>query len=148
MPTVNGLIGPDGALVNIEIGPSLSGAATLRSQMKPVPPPLDRIALINTGAETSAVDTNVAAYLRSLGVQIRAVTFTNAPALGGLGIAPILLVRIAVLHPSGQHLIEGDLPVQELPIGPLGYEALLGRDILHRCDFNYFGRSSRFELAY
>lgn len=105
------------------------------------------MALIDTGAETSALDTSVVAKLRAVGAKYITVTPSNAPALGGWGLAPVLLVRLALTPPQGPPLVERNVLVQELPIGRLGYDVLVGRDVLRRCDFHYLGRTTRFELT-
>jgi hypothetical protein len=45
-------------------------------------------------------------------------------------------------------LIVQNLLILEMPLGGLGYQALIGRDLLDRCDFFYGGRSQRFSLTY
>ena len=41
-----------------------------------------------------------------------------------------------------------DLLVVEVPLAVLGYQALVGRDVLGRCRFLYDGPSGRFKLTY
>jgi hypothetical protein len=58
---------------------------------------------------------------------------------------------VIVLHPSGRargNLSVLDLTVVELDLAALGYEALLGRDLLARCRFLYDGPKSSFQLRY
>ena len=40
------------------------------------------------------------------------------------------------------------LPVYERALGAIGYQALLGRDVLASCGFFYDGPGKRFTLAY
>src|SRR5271165_176444 len=109
MPTLSGPILPDGALVRVEVGLDHGAAQALRTQHQAVPPPLARSALLDTGAETSALDSALVAQLRAMGVRILTVTPTNVPALGGLGLAPVLLVHLAILHPQGNNLAHRSL---------------------------------------
>ena len=51
-------------------------------------------------------------------------------------------------RPRGQHLAKRTLLVQELPISQLGYDVLIGRDLLASCRFVYDGRTGQFELSY
>ena len=41
-----------------------------------------------------------------------------------------------------------DLPVMELPLNVLGYQILVGRDVLSKCRFLYDGIEKRFMLKY
>jgi hypothetical protein len=58
---------------------------------------------------------------------------------------------LTVIHPSGDpalHLVLADLLVIDVPLRHLGYEALIGRDVLDACRFLYHGPRNRFRLAY
>jgi hypothetical protein len=75
----------------------------------------------------------------------------NVPALGGLGIAVEYDAGLRILHPAGNtshDLVFTDLPVLELDLGQVGYQALIGRDVLAVCNFFYQGPAGRFELIY
>jgi predicted aspartyl protease len=148
VPTLGGLIRWDGAVVGIEVGLSQKNAAQLRAALRPVPPALVKQALLDTGAESTALDHRV---VQQLGLQAIQATPANAPAAGGLKLVPVHSVDLTMLHPSGNprlHLVARNLIVLELDLGPLGYEALIGRDILTRCSFLFDGRAGQFELTY
>ena len=56
-----------------------------------------------------------------------------------------------VVHPSGDfraNLVLRDQAVLELPLGALGYQALLNRDVLDRCLRVRDGPGLRFTLGY
>ena len=75
----------------------------------------------------------------------------NIPAHGGLTFATQHDASLTIPHPSGDprlNLMLDSLLVVELSIGLLGYEALLGRDVLAACLFLYDGPRARFELTY
>jgi hypothetical protein len=132
------------------VGLSRSAVRTLRQAHQPVPQPLEFSALIDTGAEITCVDSAVAA---AIGLRHTAVAFAfaNIPATGGQAPAPRYDVGLTVLHPSGAaqlHLVEKQLLVLEVPLAALGYEVLIGRDVLARCRFLYDGPAGRFRLAY
>jgi hypothetical protein len=58
---------------------------------------------------------------------------------------------LTILHASGNakdHLVIGDLLVLEVPLTVLGYQALVGRDVLARCRFLSHGPGGRFRLTY
>jgi hypothetical protein len=55
------------------------------------------------------------------------------------------------LHPSGvprQNLVFPDLNVLELPLNTIGYQAIIGRDVLARCLLLYNGPGQRFVMKY
>jgi hypothetical protein len=55
------------------------------------------------------------------------------------------------LNPTGNaqdHLVVPDLSVLELSLSSLGYQALIGRDLLARCRFLYDGPGNAFRLTY
>ena len=73
------------------------------------------------------------------------------PALGGLRAGAHYHASLAVVHPSAdpsKNLVLQNLLVLEVPLAGLGYQTLVGRDVLDRCDFLYGGRRQRFTLAY
>ncbi|HEV3237063.1 MAG TPA: hypothetical protein VGZ25_08750 [Gemmataceae bacterium] len=75
----------------------------------------------------------------------------NAPALGGMHFTSQYAVDWAIAHPSGdvrKSLVCRNSAVLEQPLGPLGYQALLGRDVLSHCLLIYDGPSARFTLGY
>jgi hypothetical protein len=113
-----------------------------------VPAPVVVRALVDTGAESTCADPSV---LAPLNLPLDTVTFANVPAAGGLVTLPQYDAGITVVHPSGKarfNLVVGDLKVVELSLGWLGYDALLGRDVLNRCALVYHGPRQRFKLAY
>jgi hypothetical protein len=60
-------------------------------------------------------------------------------------------VSLTLVHPSRSakaNLVLRNHPVLEQPLGPLGYQALLGRDVLAKCLLVYDGPSATFTLAY
>jgi len=55
------------------------------------------------------------------------------------------------MHPSGNprnHLVFHNLSALDVSLAPLGYEAILGRDVLAKCRFLYHGLEAMFRLAY
>jgi hypothetical protein len=58
---------------------------------------------------------------------------------------------LAIVHPSGNardNLVIRDLSVFEVSLTPLGYQVIIGRDVLAKCRFLYDGPGDEFELAY
>jgi hypothetical protein len=78
------------------------------------------------------------------------VTLANVPALGGLRAGARYHASVTVVHPGGsrQSLVQANMVILEIPLSGLGYQVLLGRDLLDHCDFVYGGRRQRFVLTY
>jgi hypothetical protein len=86
-----------------------------------------------------------------LGLPLAQVALANVPALGGLRAGAHYHASLMVVHPSGdpaQTLVLQNLLILEVALASLGYQSLLGRDVLDRCAFLYSGRKQRFTLAY
>jgi hypothetical protein len=148
MPSVTGALTPDGAVIPILLGLSASSVQALRTALRPVPSPAGVRALIDTGAELTCVDT---ALIQTLGLTLGGTTLANLPAHGGLTVSALHDASLTIVHPSGKaraNLVVLDLAVLSLPLAPLGYQALLGRDLLARCRFLYDGPRDRFRLSY
>ncbi len=148
MPILNGVLTSDGALVDVVVGWSSQNAQQQRAALCPVPPPGGFRAILDTGAEMTCLDT---AVIQQLSLPVEGVTITNVPAIGGLTYGMQYKARLTLANPSGnpQDNLELDgLVVVELPLGTLGYQALLGRDVLAVCDFFYSGKGGTFTLTY
>jgi hypothetical protein len=120
----------------------------LRAALQPVPPPAEVRAILDSGAEVTCIDGSV---VQTLGFPVGGITLANVPAAGGLTIGLHHDVNVTLVHPSGdprQDLVVEDWPVIELRLRPLGYQVLVGRDVLNRCRFVYHGPRGRFRLAY
>jgi len=149
MPTIIGPIRHDGVLVSVEVGLGSAAVHALRAQHKAVPPAIQKTGLIDSGAEITTLDTALVQQMRQqLGLQYLTVIPSTAPALGFNGIAVVYPIGFVILHPQGQHLVNRTLLIQELPISQLGYDVLIGRDVLASCRFVYEGRAGQFEVSY
>ncbi len=148
MPVLLDALQAEGALVDVELGWSETRARLLRLALRPVPPPVAARALLDTGAEVTCFDT---AIISLLGLPVSGVTSVNLAAHGGQAYVPLYFAGLSVLHPSGNardNLVVRNLTVLEVPLAGLGYQALIGRDVLARCRFLYSGRDDRFRLSY
>jgi hypothetical protein len=88
---------------------------------------------------------------KPLGLSLFGVTPLNMPALGGLTAAVQFSASLSVLHPSGlpaDDLQITDLPLTEVDLNSLGYQVLLGRDVLRSCTLAADGPGSVFSLNY
>jgi hypothetical protein len=89
--------------------------------------------------------------IHTLGLPFSGTVPANLPGHGGVTFGALYDASLAVLHLSGDpknNLLVRDLTVLEIPLVALGYQVLIGRDVLARCRFLYNGTSNRFTLAY
>ncbi len=97
------------------------------------------------------MDPNVLGPLLAAGIVHHRIVTVNAPALGGFGFAVEYDLSLRVIHPDGNpkhDMYRGDLAIVEQDLAVLGYEALIGRDVLRRCILILDGPSQTFTLAY
>lgn len=135
MPTLSAALAPEGAMLDVVIGLSVSSIQTLRTALRPVPPSIPARAVIDTGAEISCLDS---ALVQALNLPFAGTVLTNLPAL-------------TIVHPSGNarsNLTVGNLSALELPLSYLGYQVLIGRDVLAGCRLFYNGPGYQFHLGY
>ncbi len=148
MPALKGILQLEGAVVDVQVSWSAGQIRQLRQAHRPVPSALDTRALVDTGAEITCVD---AVLIQQLGLPLAQFALANVPALGGLRVGAHYHAGMVVVHPSGvpgMDLVVPNLLILEVPLAGLGYQALIGRDVLSRCDFLYGGRRQRFTLMY
>ncbi|MBI2803630.1 MAG: hypothetical protein HYX68_01435 [Planctomycetes bacterium] len=148
MPRLTGPVTEDGALVKISIGWSIIAANKLRVAGRPVPMRIEAFALLDTGAEVTCLDSTL---IEELELPLDGLALANAPALQGIAFASQYDASPSILHPSGNalaHLTLTDVSVLELPLNVLGYQAVIGRDVLAKCVFLYNGGRERFALRY
>jgi hypothetical protein len=129
----------------VQVSWSAAQAHQLRQAYRPVPPALDARALVDTGAEITCVD---GLLIQHLGLPLAQLALANIPALGGLRLGSHYHAGLVVVHPSDVSLVVPNLVILEVPLAGLGYQALIGRDLLARCEFLYNGRRQRFAFRY
>jgi hypothetical protein len=138
----------DGAIVPVRVGISGPDKQTLRAANRPIPQPVETTALLDTGAEVTCVDPAVLARL-----PLPSVGFTpvNLPAAGGLTGGGRFAGSLVLPHPSGRRRDNFEvsyLSLTELLLGVLGYEVIIGRDVLALCVFRFDGPALTFTLDY
>jgi len=138
-----------GPLVRVRIHLSEARLRELRKLHRPIPQPVDVLALIDTGADCSCINREIYRRLSPPGHGME-FDLIQSPAFGGLQITTALDVSWIVYNPARDHLpflnFRG-LPVIAFDLPAIGYEALIGRDILSHCQFHYDGRKGRFILS-
>jgi hypothetical protein len=148
MPILIGTIESEGALVDVLVGLSRTEVRRLRQAARPIQTPVTLRALLDTGAECTCIDLHAAAPLV---LPFGGITLVNAPALGGLQACAEHDASLTVLHPSGNpadNWVIADLSLADRPLGALGYQVLIGRDILALAAFLYNGKAGTFTLDY
>lgn len=149
MTILCGILGPDGATVEVAVGVGRTIRNALLAAHRPIPQPVQLTALIDTGADVSCIDS---AALGQIALQRRrAFLRINAPGTAGFPYQPAYFAGITILHPSGQaakNLVVHDILMADLPLRMLGYRLLLGRDALANCRFVYDGPALTFALEY
>lgn len=149
MPILNGhLTSSDGAFIAVRITPTRQDLARRRRSGQVAPQAEEVSALVDTGAEVSCIDRAVA---NRLGLVPKQYGTMHAPVVGGGTFAPFYEIEFTVPHPTtpvAQFLVIPDLDVAEIDLGGLGYDAVLGRDVLASCVLIYDGVSNSFILTY
>ena len=141
----------NGAIVRVQVSFGAEAIARLRAEGKAIPQPIVMDALVDSGANVSCIDSSVLDPLCRAGLRHRSIILANIPALGGIGLVLEFDVGLRVLHPSGiarDDLVLGNHIIVEKNLASIGYEALIGRDILSKCILLFDGPSDRFTLAY
>lgn len=148
MPYVTGPIGPGGAVVDVLLGVDAVRATLLRRNGFAVPAPVAVRALIDTGASVSGFGPRVFRELDLRPIDTFDIytpsTPPGSPHTTNRYRVSLALVAGGSAHPFPDfHVIETDcwLPDE-------GIEALIGRDILNRCNFWYVGIDATFNLSF
>jgi hypothetical protein len=99
-------------------------------------------------ADVTFLDTGHVPFLAQ---QIPAMAIVGVPA-GGWTVGLQYDISLTVLHPQAgrrSHLVLSTLLVVDKALSPsLGYQALVGRDVLERCLLIYDGQAGQFTLGY
>lgn len=141
----------EGPLVDAEVGFGEHLVRSLRQAGRAIPEPVKMRALLDTGADVTCIDKHVLAPLVARGLPFTRFVYSNVPALGGLLPSLEYDVGLTIPHPTGQprsSLRVRAIAIIEKPLGALGYQAVIGRDVLDRCLFIYDGPSKSFTLGY
>ncbi|MBX9628632.1 MAG: hypothetical protein K2X82_32845 [Gemmataceae bacterium] len=144
-------VGTDGPLVPILVGLPFALVHSRRASGSPIPPPVVAEALIDTGADVTVLDPAVLAPLVASGLPVRRTVFVNSPALGG--VAPLFEYEVGLTVAADPGVPKSGLTIRTLlvverQLGALGYQALVGRDVLDQCVLVYDGPGRRAVLGY
>jgi hypothetical protein len=148
MPIIHGDILTEGPVIDVMVGVSQPRWRLLQENNLPVPKPVTVRALIDTGASISGFSPRV---FTDLGVspvgKITIYTPSTSPDLPHeCNLYDVILCLVAngrLNQFPGLRVIEADCWHPDE-----GVEALLGRDILKECFFQYLGPDGKFTLAF
>jgi len=147
MPYITGKIEPGGAIVDVLFGVPHLRAELLRRSGFTVPEPVHIRALIDTGATLTGVSPKVltALDLRPFD-QISVYTSSTPP--GSPHFCDRFVVSLSMVA-EGRACPFPDTYVMSADcwLEGEGIEALVGRDILERCNLMYFGPEGTFNLS-
>ena len=146
MPVLNFPVGVDGLAVEVQVSLSRPNLQAIRAAGNPVPQPVTLRALIDTGTDiTSLVDASLAP-LAILPVGHMLVNTAN-----GATVVNRYAISLTVLDPDGrppQNLVRPKLGVLGMTNAPIGFDVMIGMDVLGGCLLNINGLAGRFTLAY
>ena len=153
MNTFSGPIDADGLVLRVAIGLSATMTSGFQRAGRAVPQPAVIDALIDTGADVTVIDRRVIASFTRHGLTQHRFVLLNAPAAGvrvvagGVGVTSEYLVGMSLPHGSAAPLRLRTFPVLEGDLSSLGYDAVIGRDVLAHCTLFYDGPGRRFTLG-
>jgi hypothetical protein len=148
MPLIAGTILPGGAVIDVMVGVSAARQRLLLANALPVPYPVAVRVLIDTGSSHSGFAGRVFEELRVAPVGkmplLTPSTVQESPHECDVFDVSHSLVANGAAHPFGtSRVILADCWMEDE-----GMEGLIGRDILDRCNFLYFGRERSFTLGF
>jgi hypothetical protein len=148
MPLINGRLTDEGAIVEVVVAVSPNREVVLRRAGFPVPHPIHVRAVIDTGSHACIFQPSL---FRALGLtRIGTVPVrTPSTAPGSPHHADWYDVRIGIVCGPQITLLGNFHALAAEDFLPDEYaQAIVGRDLLARCDFAYQGRSRAFSLDF
>lgn len=148
MAIITSPITDEGAVLTVLVGVSANRQRMLEKMSFPVPVPVQVKALLDTGSSDSAFQASVfkALQLTPIGKMYISTPSTDPSALHDAD-----TFDVSVTFRSGNQtiLIESIQPFVTNGFDPTveTAQALIGRDILNRCVFNYNGQTRQFALV-
>jgi hypothetical protein len=136
------------ATVDVLIAVRPSRAGQLRRAGRPVPSPVEAVAMLDTGASFTLVDTPLLTALGlTTAVNSQQIVVGSGPSFS----CDEFNVSFTIVHPKSgprQNLVLPNVPVLSAAISNLGVGVVIGCDILRNCLLSYDGPGGRFVLAY
>jgi hypothetical protein len=136
---------PDGLAVQVLLGLRRSRVQVLRASGQPVPAPVQLRGLIDTGADMTSVADSA---LAPLGLVPIGSVFVNTAS--GRTIVNRYAVSVTLLGPAAgaPGFIRHNTEVLGMAVAPVGFDVLIGMDLLAECLLIFDGRAAKFTLAF
>lgn len=132
-------------MLEIRIGVSVPRAEAMKKDGLEIPPLVLIRGLVDTGASSSAIDPSV---IEILGIPPTGTIHVLTPSTGIISHECNQYdVQMIIDHPHIPFRLQA-VSVSESVLSHLGFDALIGRDILKDCLFVYNGHEETFTLAY
>lgn len=145
MPCLTFNLSANGSLLDLAVSISKPRQVALQKAGKTIPSPAKMRGLIDTGASCTCIDPEI---IKSLNLAPTGVTSIATPSTGkNAHICNQFDVSIKLVHPSHVYTISV-LPIIETHLSHLGFDALIGRDVLSRCLLVYNGPNNTYTLAF
>lgn len=144
MLTVKSLIGPHGPIIDLSICVSTPRAEQIRRLGHKVPDPVMVHALIDTGADCTLIDGQIALDLRISATSRTIVRCLDTPT--NEETRPVFDVDVVFVS-GGKTSTKFTVPVAQHSFGSLPYQVLLGRDLLNYSTFYYDGPAEEIALS-
>jgi hypothetical protein len=145
MPTIAGRIDAWGPMIMVRVGATARRVASLRKAGRPVPTPMDVLALLDTGASSSALDRHA---IRQLDLESRGFVSIHTPSTGAGYVDRDSFDALFTLGAGSPGEVQATCEVVEADFAHQGFFALIGRDVLSLCVLTYHGPSGRFTLDF
>ena len=146
MPHLTFTADTDGLAIPVLVGLRRSRVQVLRAAGQPVPSPVLLRGLIDTGADTTSVSD---AAIQPLG--LLPVGSMMVQTAGGMAVVSRFAVSLTIPAPPGgpsQDLVRHNLQILGMAGTPLGFDVLIGLDMLAECLFLFDGRARTFTIAF
>ncbi len=149
MPHFTITLSPNGPLVNAAISVSKVRSDALQLEKRPIPPPVNVRALIDTGASGSCIDPSIRTQL---GLTPTGTTKAHSPGTKKDAPHDVDQFDVGIFIPgltaTSRAFYIPTVQVMEFDLDHQGFQVILGRDILTSCVLIYEGQAGLFTLTY
>jgi hypothetical protein len=145
MHVLKGRISKLGPMIDVKVMQSSQRVAALKRARMPYTQPVTVLALLDTGAGSSALDRQV---VTSLGLGPTGIIKIHTPSTGTKYEERSLYDASLVIGEGYPTPLALTLPVLESDFASEGFLALIGRDVLDQCFLMYDGPAATFSLFF
>lgn len=147
MPSLTLAMSPNGPIITALVGVSFPWRMALGAAGRNVPPNLQGLFVLDTGASTTSIDFT---FLQPLELAATGSLPTHTSSTAGMPIPYSIYdvsLTIPASHPGSNLLIVGKMSVTTSHYQSHGINGLIGRDVLSQCVLTYDGPNASFTLA-